>query len=96
MTLTNAQIRKLRGLSHGLSPVVIVADRGLTDNVMAEIERALDHHELIKVKLRGERERRKEWLAEIVERTGAEAVQTIGQVASLYRRHPERPRIVVS
>ena len=43
MTLSNRQIRHLRGLTHSLQPVVIVADKGLSENVMAEIELALDH-----------------------------------------------------
>mgnify|MGYP001557496399 FL=1 len=49
MSLNNRQIRHLRGLTHNLQPVVLVADNGLTENVMAEIESALDHHELVKI-----------------------------------------------
>ncbi|MGK7295789.1 MAG: YhbY family RNA-binding protein [Candidatus Wenzhouxiangella sp. M2_3B_020] len=95
MSLNNAQIRRLRGLGHDLSPVVIVADKGLTDNVMAEIETALDAHELVKIKLRGERSARREWAGRIVERTGAQLVQSIGQVALLFRRNPDNPRIAL-
>ena len=61
MDLTRTQIRHLRGLCHRLDPVVMVADKGLTDNVRAEVELALDSHELIKVKLRGDREQRNAW-----------------------------------
>lgn len=95
MALNNAQIRRLRGLGHDLSPVVTVADKGLTDNVMAEIETSLDTHELVKIKLRGERSARREWTGRIVERTGAELVQSIGQVALLFRRNPDHPRIAL-
>jgi len=91
MSLNNRQVRHLRGLTHNLQPVVMVADKGLTENVMAEIESALDHHELVKLKLKADRETRKQWVAEIVERCGAEKVQTIGQVASFFRRNPEKP-----
>lgn len=91
MTLNNRQVRHLRGLTHKLQPVVIVADKGLTENVMAEIESALDHHELIKVKLRTDRDTRKHLIGEIAERCGAEKVHTIGQVASFFRRNTEKP-----
>ncbi|MEE4218627.1 MAG: ribosome assembly RNA-binding protein YhbY [Xanthomonadales bacterium] len=91
MSLNNRQVRHLRGLTHNLQPVVMVADKGLTENVMNEIESALDHHELVKVKLKTDRETRKQWVAEIIERCRAEKVQTIGQVASFFRRNPEKP-----
>ncbi len=93
MPLRNAQIRRLRGLAHDLSPVVTVADKGLTDNVRAEIDDALRAHELVKIKLRGERDQRREWAERIVADTGAELVQQIGQVIALFRRNPDRPRI---
>ncbi|MEX0914852.1 MAG: ribosome assembly RNA-binding protein YhbY [Wenzhouxiangellaceae bacterium] len=93
MPLNNKQIRHLRGLCHDLSPVVMVADKGLSDNVRAEIAGALESHELIKVKLRGEREQRREWIDEIVAETSAELVQKIGQVACFYRPNPENRKI---
>ncbi len=93
MDLTNSQKRYLRGLTHDINPVVMVAGNGLSENVMAEIEQALEHHELIKVKLRGEREERKAWAETIVEKTGATPVHRIGQVASFYRRNPKKPVI---
>lgn len=90
MKMTNSQKRYLRGLTHDINPVVMVAANGLTENVMTEIEQALDHHELIKVKLRGEREERKAWTEAIVSATGAITVHSIGQVASFYRRNPKK------
>jgi RNA-binding protein len=95
MKLSNSQIRHLRGLCHSLDPVVMVADKGLSDNVRAEVELALDSHELIKIKLRSEREQRKAWTEDLVDSTGATLVQQIGQVICLYRRHPENPRIAL-
>jgi RNA-binding protein len=90
MPLNNRQLRFLRGLTHKLHPVVIVADKGLTENVLAEIESALEHHELIKVKLRADREQRAQWSEEIRTASGAEVVHSIGQVVSLYRRNPKK------
>jgi RNA-binding protein len=93
MSLTNSQLRYLRGLSHQLMPVVMVADKGLSENVLAEIETALDHHELVKIKLRSDRDTRGEWIDEIVRRFNAQRVQSIGQVACFYRRNPKKPVI---
>jgi len=91
--LKNVQRRHLRGLAHQLDPVVIVADKGLTDNVLVEIEQALAHHELIKIRLRAERAQRRDWTTRIVAQTGAEPVQAIGQILCLFRRNPEKPKI---
>ncbi|QOC23678.1 ribosome assembly RNA-binding protein YhbY [Wenzhouxiangella sp. AB-CW3] len=95
MPLTTSQKKYLRGLTHDLKPVVMIADKGLSDNVLAEIEQALDHHELIKIKLRGDREQRGEWIARLIASTGAEKVHSIGQVVCLYRRHPKKPVIAL-
>lgn len=95
MPLTNAQRKYLRGLTHDLDPVVMVADKGLSDNVRGEIDLALEHHELIKIRLRAEREQRAEWIETIGRDFGAELIHQIGQVACYYRRHPEKPRIAL-
>lgn len=93
MALTTQQRRYLRGLCHPLQPVVTIADKGLSENVVAELEAALTRHELIKVKLRGEREARAAWTAEICHLCKTEAVQTIGLIACFYRRNPKKPVI---
>ena len=94
MQLTREQQRNLRGLGHRLKPIVTIADKGLSDNVMNELEQALDHHELMKVRLRiGDRAGKSELLNELCERTGASLVQTIGHIALLYRPNPEQARI---
>lgn len=93
MPLTSTQKRFLRGKTHHLNPVVMIADRGLSENVLAELKRALDHHELIKVKLRVDRDTRDELTRSIAEQCGAELVHRIGQVACYFRRNPERPVI---
>jgi len=95
MDLTNSQRKFLRGLTHGLEPVVMVADKGLTENVRAELELALEHHELIKVKVRADRGQRKAWTEEIAQATGAHLVHQIGQVACYYRRHPKKPKLTL-
>lgn len=91
MTLTNRQIRYLRGLTHHLRPVVIIGEKGLTDNVLVEIETALEHHELIKIKLRTDRKTRLGLVDRICEKSSAEKIQAIGQVACFFRRNPKKP-----
>lgn len=95
MALSSQQKRYLRGLTHNLQPVVTIADKGLSDTVLAEIEGALRHHELIKVKMRAERDLRKHWIDEIGKLCKAESVHTIGQVACFYRRNPKKPVIAL-
>jgi RNA-binding protein len=90
MSLTNAQRRYLRGLTHGINPVVMVGEKGLTDNVLEAIDEALDRHELIKIRLRTDRETRRSLSAEIERKFKAEPVHAIGQVACFFRRNPER------
>ncbi|NND44498.1 MAG: ribosome assembly RNA-binding protein YhbY [Xanthomonadales bacterium] len=93
MKLSNAQLRHLRGMTHHINPVVMVADKGLTDNVMAELESALDHHELIKVKLRADRAARAAMSEQIASTCKAQIVHQIGQVSCFFRRNPEKPVI---
>lgn len=95
MALSSQQKRYLRGLTHSMQPVVTLADKGLSDAVVAEIEGALKHHELIKVKMRAEREVRKHWIDEITRLCKAEKVHVIGQVACFYRRNPKKPVIAL-
>lgn len=93
MPLKAAQKKNLRGQTHHLKPFVTVADKGLSETVIAEIERALNDHELIKIKLRGEREKRKAWELDIATQCNAELVHSIGQVACFYRKNPDKPVI---
>ena len=93
MTLKASQKKNLRAQAHHLKPVVTVADKGLSESVMAEIEGALDFHELIKIKLRSDRDTRKAWAKSIAEQCQAELVQSIGQVSCFYRRNPDKAAI---
>jgi RNA-binding protein len=86
MPLSSEQKRRFRKIGHHLKPVVIVAEQGLSTNVLAEIERALEDHELIKVKCNVlEREDKTALLAAICETTGAELAQAIGKIGLYYR-----------
>ena len=91
MHLTERQKRHLRGLAHHLKPVVMVGQAGLSEGVFNEIGVALDHHELIKVKLAGAgRSERLPMIAAIAEQAGAETILSIGQMAVFYRPNPQK------
>lgn len=88
--LSAAQKRYLRGFAHALRPVVLLGQKGLTDAVLAEVEGALAHHELVKVKLGGEdREERVAMIERVCGATGAALVQAVGKIACFYRRNPD-------
>jgi putative YhbY family RNA-binding protein len=78
--LSPAERKALRARAHALHPILQLGEKGLTDAVIAEIERALAHHELIKVRAAPlNRDERDVALASICERTGAHAIQHIGK-----------------
>jgi RNA-binding protein len=88
--LTAAERKALKARAHKLEPVVQIGAKGLTDEVVAEIDRALKAHELVKVRAAGmERELRGRVLDSICEKTQAEAVQQVGKVFVLYRKSDE-------
>lgn len=80
--------KKLKAQAHPLNPVVMIGQAGLTDAVIKEINVALDAHELIKVKIRAERDDRRAISEQIISATQAELVQSIGQIAVVYRKNP--------
>lgn len=88
--LNSAERKALKGRAHKLEPVVIIGNKGLTDEVVKEVDVALKAHELIKVRAPGiERDEREATLRTLCERTQAEAVQTIGKVFVIYRKRDE-------
>ena len=94
MTLTNPQKKFLRARSHKLNPIVWVGQQGLTDNVLAEIDQALSHHELLKVKIRvGDRLKRNQIVAQVVDRLPAQTRQQTGHEALFWGRKPPQPSI---
>lgn len=90
MALSNDQKKAYRSIGHTLNPIVTIAGNGLTNGVMDELNRALDDHELIKIKVSvGDRDVKKAVIVELVKQTGAELVQQIGNTALLLRRNPK-------
>ncbi len=95
MSLTNSQCKHLKGLGHNLKPLVLLGAGGLSKSVLAEVDSTLDHHELIKVRIRtGDRKERDALIKELVSRSAAHLVQRVGNVALLYRA-AKKPAIVL-
>jgi RNA-binding protein len=93
MELTSKQRSRLRSLAHERQPVVTTGQRGLTPAVLSEIDLALSHHELIKIRLGStDRDERERMTREICEQTASAWVQNIGRIAVIYRP-AEKPAI---
>lgn len=85
-SLTSKQNSYLRSKAHHLKPVVTLGSAGLTEGVINEIENAVEHHELIKIKIHtGDRDELKETAEQISKKTKSELVQIIGHTAIIYR-----------
>ena len=94
MSLTKNQIKTLRGLCHSLKPIIMIGQKGLTTEVLDELEIAINHHELVKIKIAmDDREARKEMIKDICEKSQSENVQVIGKTVSVYRRNEKNPVI---
>jgi RNA-binding protein len=93
MPLTSRQSRHLRALAHPLVPVVYVGAAGVTDAVVDKTDKDLEAHELIKVKIDGDRAVVRASGERLATATGAEIAQVIGKTVVLYRRRKKKPTI---
>lgn len=95
MELTSKQRNHLRSLAHDRQPVVTIGQRGITPAVLNEIDLALGHHELLKIRLQAaDRDAREEMTRTICAETASAWVQNIGRIAIIYRP-AEKPAIVL-
>ncbi|MDH3647417.1 MAG: YhbY family RNA-binding protein [Gammaproteobacteria bacterium] len=89
--MKESEKKRLRGAGHSLNAVVLIGTAGLTGAVGAEIDLALDAHELIKIKVRvGDRNERDALIKQICANTGAELIQRVGNTALLYRKQSDQ------
>jgi len=96
MSISPSQKRYLRSLAHDLHPVILLGAKGATEAVVKELDLALSHHELVKVKLSGgDKEAREEQIQVLLDGTGSENVQQIGHVVVLFRRNEDDPRLAL-
>ncbi len=90
--LNGSQRRYLRGLAHHLKPLVLIGKAGLAESALSSLDRALEDHELIKVKFNEFKDRKKEISQEIAEKTNSETVGMIGHVVIFYREQPKEKK----
>jgi RNA-binding protein len=91
MSLSKKQIKFLRAKCHDLKAVIMLGQKGLTEEVLSELDLALNHHELVKIKLAvDDRELRKQMIAAICDKSQSEEVQSIGKTLSVYRVNPDK------
>ena len=91
MALSKRQLKFLRTKCHALKAVVMMGQKGLSEEVLNELEIALTHHELVKIKLAvDDRGLRKNLIAEICEKGRAQKIQSIGKTVSVYRVNPDK------
>jgi RNA-binding protein len=96
MPLSPTQRRYLRSLAHDLGPVIQLGAKGATEAVVKELGLALDHHELVKVKLSGgDRDERQQQIDTLIHGTAAEVIQQIGHVAVLFLRNTKDPKLAL-
>ncbi len=90
MAINKKQIKHLKALAHDKKPIVIIGNNGVTDTVIAEIKIALDHHELIKIKLPAvEKQNRLATIKGVCDQCGANFVSMIGRVAIIFLPAPK-------
>lgn len=95
--LKGSEKKYLRGLAHGLNPIVFIGKQGLSDMVISDIKRALNDHELIKIKFIDFKDKKKEIITEVEEKTESCCAGNIGNVIILYLEQddPEKRKIKI-
>lgn len=96
MQLSKQQLKYLKNLTHSLKPVIMVGQNGVTENILKELDIALNFHELVKVKIAGEN---KASCAAVIEQlvaaSNAKVIQKIGKTLTLFRRNNKTPKIEI-
>jgi len=96
MKPTEAQKKYLRGLGHGLKPLIIIGEAGASESVLAEFESTLSHHELIKVSVRvGDKKTRDSIIEKLCAVASAVLIQRIGNMALIYRANPKKKKKII-
>jgi RNA-binding protein len=88
-SLKGSDRKYLRGLAHRLKPVVYVGKTGLTPNVLAAIDEALEHHELIKIRFQGFKDQKQAFAETIAQESHSEVVGMVGHIVTFYRQQPD-------
>jgi RNA-binding protein len=96
MKLTERQKTFLRREAHSLKPIVTAGDKGITPALVQELDGALEHHELIKIKVRvGDRDARNVAIEQLAKATKADVISRVGNIAAIYRPKKNNSKIVL-
>ncbi len=96
MKLSERQKKHLRRAAHALKPLLSTGDKGISDAFLQELDSTLEHHELLKIKVRaGDRLQRDQAIDELIGKMRATLVSRVGNIATLYRPRRKNPRIVL-
>ena len=90
--LEGFQRKHLRGLAHSLKPIVQVGSSGVTESVLRQVDEALGHHELIKVRLFDPQDKKAD-AQTLAGGTRSTLCGLVGHTVILYRAHPDDPQI---
>jgi RNA-binding protein len=93
--LKGSQRQYLRGIAHGLKPVIQIGRNGINPEVISHIDQALTDHELIKIKFNEFKEEKKDLSKEIERETKSELVGTVGHIAIFFRENPEKEKKII-
>ena len=92
--LSNNQKKFLRKLAHSINPVVMVGQNGLSDGVVDELVISMEKHEILKLKVRVEKEDKQQIIDKVLAITNAQLIQVVGNVIVIYRSF-EEPQIIL-
>ncbi len=90
--LNNAQIRKPKGMAQRMDASLKIGKQGLSEGFIKSLDEELSRHELVKVKFTEFKEQRKELAPQLASRTQSHLVTLLGNVAVLFRRHPDEEK----
>jgi RNA-binding protein len=90
--ITSSQKKKLKSLAHKLKPVVLIGQKGITESLVKAVDKALEDHELIKIKFIDLKDEKIELADKVVSDTKSFLVNMIGNTAIIYRENPDRPK----
>ena len=89
------QKQHLRSMAHHLKPVVQIGKNGLSDAFIAQVNKALDDHELIKVKFQNFKDEKDDLTEQLVEKTQCEFIGALGNVLILYRQQKDKEKRLI-
>ena len=91
MNINPVLLKRLKTIGHELKPIVTVSYKGITENIHLEVERALEDHELIKIKFDiNDREARSNLIVTMLKNSKAFQVSTTGKILLCYRISSKR------